>query len=438
MMVRSMVIGLSLLSLTACELFLTEDEIRLPGRRVAVLVDSRTVNADPQLASAQILLPAPVPNSQWPQAGGFANHAMHHMVLGPSIKRNWITNIGIGASDEARLVSEPIVAKGMVFALDSTSRITAVDAETGRTLWSKNLSPETEEDDGHIPGGVAYYSNHLYVTTGFGDVISLNAKSGEIVWRKYILSPMRSAPTLRNGRVLVLTIDNRILALDSKDGNLLWEQEGVGISASLLGGASPAIDQNIVVVPYSSGELVAYDLNSGRLLWSYSLTSVRHTNAVSSMAHILANPVIDRGLVFSISHAGTLAALDLKTGERIWDRNIGGIGNLWVAGDYIFLLSNDAEIISLSRNSGRVYWVRNLPQFEDPEDKDVPIIWSGPVLASDRLIITGSHGQAWAISPYSGDILGSIDLPDGVSVPPVIANRSVFFLTDDASIVAYK
>ncbi len=437
-MVRSLVIGLSLLSLTACGVFLTEDDIKLPGKRLSILVNSRTVNADPELAGVQILLPAPLPNTQWPQAGGFANHAMHHMVLGDSITQNWIADIGTGASDEIRLVSEPVVANAMVFALDSESRITAVNAETGRTIWSKYLTPESEEDDDHIPGGVAFYGNRLYITSGFGEVISLNAENGEEIWRKYILSPMRSAPTIRNGRVLVLTIDNRILTLNAEDGDLLWEQEGVGISANLLGGASPAIDEDVVVVPYSSGELVAYDLETGRLLWSFSMTSVRRTNAVSSLAHILANPVIDRGLVFAISHAGTLAALDLKTGERIWDKKIGGISNLWIAGDYVYLLSNDGDIICLSRNSGRIYWVRSLPRYEDPEDKDIPIIWSGPVLASDRLIITGSHGQAWAISPYSGVMLGSIDLPDGVSVPPVIADGRVFFLTDDASIVAYK
>lgn len=437
-MLRGLVVVFSLITLTACGVFLTEDDIILPGKRVSILINNRSVNADPELAGAQILLPAPLPNKQWPQAGGFANHAMHHMVLGDSIEKIWSTDIGAGASDEVRLVSEPVVANGMVFALDSASRITAINAGTGRTVWSKNLTPESEEGDDHIPGGVAFYGNRLFITTGFGDVISLNAENGEELWRKYILSPMRSAPSIRNGRVLVLTIDNRILSLNAKDGELLWEQEGVGISASLLGGASPAIDENIVVTPYSSGELVAYDLETGRLIWSYSLTSVRRTNAASSLAHILANPVIDRGLVFSISHAGKLAALDLRTGDRIWDRNIGGISNLWVAGDYIYLLSNDGEIICLSRNSGRIYWVRGLPRYEDPDDKEVPIIWSGPVLASDRLIITGSHGQAWAISPYSGSMLGSIDLPDGISVPPVIADNRVFFLTDNASIVAYK
>lgn len=429
---------LMVLALTGCDIFVTEAEYRLPGDRISVLLNSRTIEASPELADARILLPAPSPNDEWPQAGGYPNHAMHHMEIGGNLARVWKTDFGTGTSDDSRFVSEPVIARGIVFAVDTESRVTAINAETGKEIWSKFLAPESEEDDGHISGGLAFYRNRLYVTTGFGDVISLDAASGEEIWREYIRSPMRSGPSVRSGRVFVLTVDNRILSLNAENGSILWEQEGIGDGASLLGGASPAVDGTTIVVPFSSGELVAMDIETGRMLWSDSLTAIRRTNSVASLAHIRGNPIIDRGRVYAISHAGIMASIDLKTGERIWDSEIGGIGNPWIAGEYIFLLSNDAEIICLSRATGQVYWVRALPQYEDPEDKEDLIIWSGPVLASDRLLITGSHGEAWAISPYSGDYLGSIELPDGVSVPPVIAGGQVFFMADNATIVAYK
>jgi len=437
-MVRNLVFAISLLALAGCDMFVTEDEVRLPGKRISVLLNSRSIDADTDLADSQILLPAPAPNNEWPQSGGYPNHAMHHMAIGNNITQLWSADFGAGATDEIRLVSEPVAAKGMVFAVDSESRISALNAENGRVIWSVALTPESEEDDGHISGGVAFYRNHIYVTTGFGDVISLDAATGEEIWREYTHSPMRSAPTVRSGRVFALTIDNRILALNSENGALLWEHESVSESASLLGGASPAVDGSVVVAPYSSGELVAYDLETGRMLWTDTLTSIRRTDSVSSLAHIRGNPIIDRGRVLAVSHAGIMVSIDIKTGARIWDREIGSIGSPWVAGDYIYMMTNDAEIVCLSREDGRVYWVRSLPQFEDPEDKEDLIIWNGPVLASDRLLITGSQGEAWAISPYTGDVLGSIELPDGVSVPPIIADGSVYFLADNAVIVAYK
>jgi len=122
----------------------------------------------------------------------------------------------------------------------------------------------------------------------------------------------------------------------------------------------------------------------------------------------------------------------------LWQKEIGGLESPWVAGDYIFVITNDAEITALSRKDGRIHWVKTLPRYENPEKLEDPIIWTGPILASDRLIIAGSHGLAMAISPYTGRILGTVDMPDGVSLPPVVAGGSIYFLANDAELVAYR
>ena len=206
----------------------------------------------------------------------------------------------------------------------------------------------------------------------------------------------------------------------------------------MLGGASPAVDNGIVVVPYTSGQLVALRVENGRILWEESLAAVRRTDVISTLADIRGRPIIDRGRVIAMSHGGQIVAIDLRSGKRVWDRDIGGLESPWVAGDYVFALTNEAEVVCISRNDGRIRWVRGLPRYEDPEDREDPIIWTGPILASDRLIVAGSSGEALAISPYNGKILGVVEMPDGVSVPPVVANGSVYFLADDAELVAYQ
>jgi len=133
-----------------------------------------------------------------------------------------------------------------------------------------------------------------------------------------------------------------------------------------------------------------------------------------------------------------MVAIDLRTGRRIWDREIGGLSSPWVAGDYIFLLTNDAEIAAISRDSGSIHWVQTLPQFQDPETRDDPIVWSGPILASNRLIVAGSTGEVFSVSPYDGRIMGKIDMPSGISVAPIIAGGSIYFLADNAALVAYR
>lgn len=441
MMRKGLVVALTASILSGCavyeDMFGEEEQTPLEGERISVLLHERSLSPDPELANTRVLLPPPTPNDSWPQAGGLANHAMHHIQIGDSLQRVWSVNIGSGSSDEERLSGEPIIAAGMVFAMDSETVVTAHDAASGNRVWEAELTPD-DDDDGHIGGGLAYDNGAVFATTGFAQVVALEATTGEEIWRKTLDAPMRAAPTVRGGRVFVITLNNQLFAMDARNGEELWTHSGLPETASMLGGASPAVDSGVVVVPYTSGQLVALRVNNGRVLWEESLAAVRRTDVISTLADIRGRPVIDRGRVIAMSHGGQIVAIDLRSGRRIWNRDIGGLESPWVAGDYIFALTNDSEAVCISRDDGRIRWVRGLPRFEDPEDREEPVIWTGPILASDRLIVAGSNGEALAVSPYSGKILGVVEMPDGVSVPPVVANGSVYFLANDAELVAYQ
>ena len=417
--------------------FTEEEPPPLPGKRISVLLHEQVLTPDPKVAAERILLPPPTVNRDWPQAGGYANHAMHHIKVADELSRAWRADIGQGADDAERFVSSPIVARGGVFAMDTATNVSAFVAETGERLWEAELTPE-EEDEGHIGGGLAYESSRVVVTTGFAQVIALDAATGAEIWRRDIGSPMRTPPTLRGGRVFAVTVDNKLNVLDAASGDTLWTHTGIAEIASILGGGSPAVDAGVVVVPYSSGELVALKVENGRVLWTDSLAAVRRTDVVSTLAHIRGRPIIDRGRVIAISHGGLMVAIDLRSGRRIWDKEIGGLESPWVVGNYIYVMSNEGKLICLSRDAGRVHWVQQLPRWEDPRNKRGPILWSGPILVSDRLIVAGSKGEALAISPYSGQIIGKVEMPDNVSVAPIAANGSVYFLSDNAELVAYR
>lgn len=410
----------------------------LPGKRVSVMVDQRAITPDPQLQEKGILLPAPTPNPDWPQAGGYANHAMHHIEVGDSLKPVWKEDIGDGSGSEVRLIAAPVVANGRVFTIDADSEVRAYDVKSGRRLWYNDITPK-KEDDGHMPGGLAYENGMLYVATGFAQVIAMNPENGQVVWRQNVGGPMRAAPTVRGGRVFVITLDNKLHALSAKSGKSLWSFTGAGEVSSLLGSASPAVDSGIVIAPFSSGELVALRVENGRLLWSESLATVRRsTTAISTFSHIRGRPVIDRGRVIAVSNGGLVAMFDLRTGRRVWDSNIGSYDNPWVAGDYVFMVTHDSELICLERDSGRVYWVLALPRHVDNDIQKPAVIWTGPLLASDRLIVAGSHGRALAVSPYTGQVIGIEKMPSGVTVSPVVAGKTVYFLTDNADLIAYR
>ena len=424
---------------TACDTWVGESEgPPLPGERISILAHERQLTPEIDPASDRILLPAPSVNPDWPQPGGYANHAMHHIAVGDVLGRAWAADAGDGADDDRRVIASPIVAAGRIFAMDTESAVTAFDAQSGQRQWRTELTPEEEEDEGHFGGGITHARGLVYVTTGFVQVIALNASDGAVVWRRSMESPMRAAPTERGGRLFVVTVDNVLHALDASGGTTLWTHAGIEETASLLGGGSPAVDDGVVVVPFSSGELVALRVANGRVLWTDTLTSSRQARLVTAIADIRGRPVIDRGRVFAMGVGDMMVSIDLRSGRRIWDREIGGLESPWVVGNFLYAITSDVELIGLSRDDGRIHWVTPLRRFENEEDREGTITWSGPILAGDRVIVVGSHGEALAVSPDTGRILGRMRLPSGISVPPIAADRSVFFFTDDAELIAYR
>ncbi|MEM7222464.1 MAG: PQQ-binding-like beta-propeller repeat protein [Pseudomonadota bacterium] len=431
--------GITAVLLSGCEQFdfFSSEEPPLPGKRISIMTFNQSLESDPALANLEVLLPKPYTNADWSQAGGVPTHAMYHLELTDQPREVWRVSIGDGSDDDRQVLAQPIVFGNRVFTMDSRSLISAFDTSNGRVLWEVDLEID-EEDDGFFGGGLAFYNDRLFVTTGFGMVFALDAGNGNIVWSQQVPGPMRAAPTVSGERVYVITLDNRAFALAADDGRRLWEHSGIQETAHLLGAASPAVAGSTVIVPYSSGEIFSMLAENGRVLWTDGLSAINRVDPIGDLAHIRGLPVIDRDVVLAVSHSGTMAAIDLRRGERVWDAELGGVQMPWVAGDFIYLLTNDAQVVCLWRRDGRIRWVRPLPQFEDPEDKEDPIRWVGPILAGNRLIIAGSHGVAVSISPYDGSPLGTIDLPGTPAVAPVIAERTLYFVMDDAELVALR
>jgi len=438
--IRALAASAGLLFLSACELpdWLGQNQKpALPGERISILQLDKTLEPDADIADLAVRLPRPFRNKDWPQAAGFANHAMHHLEVGENLHSAWETSIGAGSDGRIKILSRPVVALGKIISMDAEANVTALSALDGQLLWRQNLFPE-EEEEGVIGGGVSIDEGVVYASTGFGFVHALNLEDGKEVWRRRIGAPIRGAPTSINGRVFVITYDNQLHVLSSASGNTLWSHAGIPEDAGLIGAPSAAVGSGLVVVPYSSGELFALRLENGRTVWTDQLIRTRRLTPLSSLSEIRGSPVIDRDLVLAISFSGRIAAINLRDGRRLWDRDIAGLETPWVAGDFIFLVTTQAEVVCLARKSGRIRWVRQLPLYENEEKKLDPIHWSGPVLVSNRLILVSSQGNALAISPYSGQILGSIALPSSALIPPIVADGSIFVLTDDGTLIALR
>lgn len=414
------------------------DDTPLPGERVAVLIGESSLEPDPEAAAQPINLAPPLRNDAWPQPGGDAAHSLRHLVLGSSLRQAWSASVGEGSRDNRRLLAQPVAANGRVFTLDARRRVSAFDLAGGRRLWTRDLGQERSSREEYFGGGVSTGAGQVYVTTGYGALYALSADSGEIQWQTPLGAPVRSGPTFANGRVFASTTENVLVAVDAESGEELWTHTGLAEIASLVGGASPAATDSTVVGAFSSGEVVALLADNGQVLWEDSLAGVRRLEQSANIAQVRGHPVIDDGMVVAISNSNLMLAIDQRTGMPLWEAGVGGTQTPWVAGDTIFVVTHDAQLVALSRQNGAIRWVSPLQRYRDQEDREGPIVWAGPVLAGGQLVLANSLGQLVFASPEDGAILHSQSISGPVMIQPAVVDGTLLLVTDGGQLLALR
>ncbi len=410
----------------------------IPGKRLPVMAAKRGVSID-NPEGRRVTLPAPVANADWPQAGGVPSHAMGHLAARPVLAESWHASIGEGGGYRRQISAYPVVANGRVVTMDSDGVITAYDTQSGRRLWRTETQGKKDRST-NIGGGVAFDGGVLYAATGRAEALALDAASGKILWRASIGNAARAAPTLAGGRLFIPTISDELLALSAKDGSRQWSYQASNAETSVLGLPSPAYADGFVVAGFASGELLCLRESGGAVVWAENLAATGGRDSLIDLSAIRGMPVIANGQVYVASLGGLMLALDLRSGRRLWERDIGASETMWLAGDWLFALSLDNEALAINRNDGAVAWITPLPRFVDETRQRDPIRWLGPILVSNRLILAGSGNVqvAIALDPANGKVVGRQELSGPTAVAPVVAGGAVYLVTDDATLTVLR
>lgn len=433
-------VSAALLTLGGCGIFSSNGPKGTPtvGQRIPVLSAEAAVEADPELADVPVTLPAPEVNADWAQGGGNASKSMGHVALGTSPAQAWSVSIGRGSSQNARLAAAPVIGGGRIYTIDSQAVVRAVNPDNGSVVWQRQLTSAQASGRTHFGGGVSYDNGRLYAVNGAGDAAALDAATGNPIWQVRPGGPLRGAPTIAADTVYVVTQDNQLYALNVANGEQRWTRSGAAEASGVFGVASPAFAQSTVVAGYSSGELAAYRYENGQEVWSDALTRTSITTSVSALSDIDADPVIAQGRVFAIGQGGRMVAVELNTGQRVWELNVAGIATPWVAGDWVFVVTEQAQLLAIARASGRVRWITQLQRWRDQNDRRGPITWRGPVLAGNRLVLVSSLGHIVFASPADGSVQGTVAGRAPISLPPVVANNTLYILDDSGRLTAYR
>lgn len=412
------------------------DKYQGPGTRIPVLALNQQLQPSTVLKGVDFALPQAQPQTAWPLPGGNAEQSVDHVAAAPNFEIAWRRSVGKGRSRGGHVTATPVIAAGRIFTMDAEALITARDERTGAEVWRVDLAPRRGRDREAYGGGVAYADGVLFVSSGFRFVTALDATTGAAKWRMALPSPVHGAPTVSDGRLFVVDIEDQLYAMDTATGAIVWNFQALEEPARVISASSPAVSGEVVVAPFASGEVNAFRTANGTALWTDTLSFTNRNNALSEIRDIAGRPVIYRGDVFAGSHSGMFGAISLRDGQRRWDLPIATITTPLPTGDVVYVTDQAGQVICIARESGQVFWTVDLNA--GVKKRKNRAIWSGPLLANDRLIVVSTDGEAVALNPKTGARMKTLKLGSGAFLSPIAANGVVYVMSEKAELVAIR
>ncbi|WP_298847519.1 PQQ-like beta-propeller repeat protein [uncultured Ruegeria sp.] len=428
------VAALALTALAACE----QPEAILPGERedIRPASDLETVEKS---GSQPINLPGQQANASWTQSPGTAAYRTTNAALRATPQRIWSASIGQGDSRKQRITAEPVVAGGLIYTLDARATVSAVTPQ-GQLAWDTDLIPPSDGDGDATGGGMAYSNGVLYVSSGFGRLTALDAKTGAIRWQKRLDATGSGAPLVNDGLLYLVAGDETGWTINTNDGRIAWQIEGTPSVGNVLGAPAPVIASDLAVFAFGSGDVAATFRRGGIRRWNASVAGGRRGRAAAQIVDVTGSPMVVGSSIYIGNHSGRTVAFDVATGERRWTADEGAIDTVWPAGNSIFLISDRSQLVRLNASDGSVIWAQDLPSFvKDKRGRRGPIFAHyGPILAGGRIVIASNDGYLRFFNPVNGALVHQVEVPGGATTAPVVAGQTLYVVSSKGDLHAFR
>ncbi len=410
-----------------------EPEVKLEGERVSILknISGKDKKA---ISSSKIIINDPEVNLEWSQSHNSPTHLAKNYKSKSNFSSFKRLISGYAEEAESKILAQPIVKNKAIFFIDAKSIIYSYHLEDRKLIWKKAVT-KLNENNHNIGGGLALHNNRVFVNSPYGEVIAFDMQNGKIIWKKNVFGPLRSSPLIYNNKIFSLTLDNRLIVIDPDNGDTLWEHEGVQSTTTIMGSPKVAADDNILIVPYSNGEFYGLNYSNGLVLWKDSFLNIEKAETSNAFTDIDANPVIVNNMVILASSVGKIMALDKRTGNRLWVKDINTTQTPVVHQNSIFIIDSNKEILNIDLKNGNLRWITKI----DPIlSKDYYNIWYAPVLIDNKLLIVGGDKKLLIVNPINGKIELIKNLPSLPASSPLVAEQKVFLMLRNADIITIE
>ncbi|PWC18788.1 outer membrane protein assembly factor BamB [Brenneria corticis] len=345
----------------------------------------------------------------------------------------WSRSVGSGIGEFYSNL-HPAWQGDRVFAADRRGTVKALDLNDGSEIWRADLSEKTGFLSRNTPallsGGVAVSGNHVYVGSERAQVFALNAEDGTPVWQTKVAGEALSRPVISDGVVLIHTSNGLLQALNESDGAIKWTVNLDMPTLSLRGESAPTTAFGAAIVGGDNGRVNAVLINEGQLIWQQRISQPSGATEIDRLNDVDTTPVIVGEVVYALGYNGNLTALDLRSGQILWKRELGSVHDFIVDGDRIYLVDQSDRVVALNTNGGASLWRqsdllhRNLTapvlyngylvvgdtegylhwlntsdgRFVVQQKVDGSGFLSKPVIASDKLLIQAKNGEVYAFT----------------------------------------
>ena len=348
-------------------------------------------------------------------------------------EKSWSTSVGSGIGDFYSNL-HPAWQDGNIYAADRRGTVKAVNADDGKEVWSVDLSEKTNFYSSNLPallsGGVTVDGAHVYIGSEKAQVYALNTSDGSIAWQSKAAGEVLSRPVVSDGLVLVHTSNGQLQAFDETDGAVKWTVNLDMPALSLRGESAPAVAFGAAIVGGDNGRVSAVLMKQGQLIWQQRISQATGATEIDRLSDVDTTPVIVNGVVYALAYNGNLTALDLRSGQVMWKRELGSVNDFIVDANRIFLVDQNDRVVALNADGGVTLWTQS-----DLLHRNL----TSPVLYNGYLVVGDSEGYMHWINADDGRFVAQQKVDSsGFQTEPVVASDKLLIQAKDGTLYAIK
>ncbi|PVZ85432.1 outer membrane protein assembly factor BamB [Serratia sp. S1B] len=346
--------------------------------------------------------------------------------------KTWSTSVGSGIGDYYSHL-RPAYQDGTVYAADRRGTVKALDLADGKEKWKVDLSEKTNfytrNQSALLSGGLTVSGSKVYVGSEKAVVYALNTGDGQVAWQTKVAGEALSRPVVSDGLVLVHTSNGQLQALNESDGAIKWTVNLDVPSLSLRGESAPATAFGAAIVGGDNGRVSAVLMQQGQLIWQQRISQPTGATEIDRLNDVDTTPVVVENVVYALGYNGSLSALDLRSGQILWKRDMGSVNDFIVDAGRIYVVDQDDGVVALSTQGGTNLWRqsgllhRNL---------------TPPALINGYLVVGDAEGYLHWINTTDGRFVSQLEVDSsGFLSAPVIADGRLLIQARGGKVYAF-